>query len=602
MRSAALYLKDPNASRFLGGGLAEVEVLLGSPLPPLPPTEREAGRDVFHVHFHPHLRTLLQRFLGGLLREIGEPGISSRKQDSAREQAEYEAVLGRVLRSVRCNDRRMGLPSLFWLAHSRDVAECLREMEGKTPAVRKLKYSLHPLLSSFYRRLEDGARRAAEQDAGSTAAGNGGTLVDSIIDDGFAFTEPTISDLDFNLYLAHNKRYRLSADLFFEIYTILVRETEKRLREGERGLLGRVTRHLPGLSREQCQTQAGVVKVMMNTEVLTYLLGDAWSVGTRLMASPRLRAEAERRRPAEIVDVFLELLAGVKRFEAVAHVRDRVRLLRAFDDEKEMEEKASRGQRLYEFGDSAQVINNAANATVFFLDLRGFTKTSEGQISERDLTRELYTVFDAFIPHVLRFGGTVDKFLGDGIMVTYGTEHADPLNPLNALRTAVLCQETLRRLRAEGQTYFKMGIAVHYGRVYLARFIADEHEVQTTVIGRTVNLAGRLSSASRRPVGEDELVEEWEPTNGAAAPVTSEFPVSVDGDGTLVNEGIAISRDTLLQLEAHLPLVHTEGDLGQNFEYFDEQIGRRLLVRYAGDAKFKGVRSSFPVYSVDFEG
>jgi class 3 adenylate cyclase len=604
MRSAALYLKDPNTSRFLGGGLSEVESLLGSPLPPLPPTERESGRDVFHVHFHPHLRTLLQRFVAGLLREIGAEGaVSGRKQDTAREQAEYEAVLGRVLRSVRCNDRRMGLPSLFWLAHSRDVADTLRELEGKNPAVRKLKYSLHPLLSSFYRRLEDGARKTAEQDAGSAGASNGSTVVDSIIDDGFAFTEPAIADLDFNLYLAHNKRYRISADLFFEIYTILVRETERRLREGERGLLGRVTRHLPRLSREQSQTQAGVVKVMMNTEVLTYLLGDAWSVGTRLMASPRLRAEAERRKTAEIVDVFLDLLAGVKRFEVVAHVRDRVRLLRAFDDEREMEEKASRGQRLYEFGDSAQVINNAANATIFFLDLRGFTKTSEGQISERDLTRELYTVFDAFIPHVRRFGGTVDKFLGDGIMVTYGTEHSDPLNPLNALRTAVLCQETLRKLRAEGQTYFKMGIAVHYGRVYLARFIADEVEVQTTVIGRTVNLAGRLSSASRRPVGEDELVEEWGPANGAAAAaVSSEFPVSVEADGTVINEGIAISRDTLQQLEAHLPLIHTEGTLGQNFEYFDEQIGRRLVIRYAGDAKFKGVRSSFPVYSVDFEG
>src|SRR5262245_1679251 len=270
MRSAALYLKDPNSSRFLGGGPSEVESLLGSPLPPLPPTEREAGKDVFHVHFHPHLRTLLQRFVAGLLREIGgenTPG-GGRKQDAAREQAEYEAVLGRVLRSVRINDRRMGLPSLFWLAHSRDVVECLREMEGKTPAVRKLKYSLHPLLSSFYRRLEDGARRAARDEQGA-AAGNGSSVVDSIIDDGFAFTEPAISDLDFNLYLAHNKRYRLSADLFFEIYTILVRETEGRLREGERGLLGRVARHLPRLTREQSQTQAGVVKVMMNTEVLT---------------------------------------------------------------------------------------------------------------------------------------------------------------------------------------------------------------------------------------------------------------------------------------------------------------------------------------------
>jgi hypothetical protein len=127
--------------------------------------------------------------------------------------------------------------------------------------------------------------------------------------------------------------------------------------------------------------------------------------------------------------------------------------------------------------------------------------------------------------------------------------------------------------------------------------------VQTTVIGRTVNLAGRLSSASRRPVGEDELVEEWDPTpNGGMPLITSEFQVSIEPDGTLINEGIAISRDTLQQLEAHLPLVHAEGALGQSFEYFDEQIGRRLIIHYAGDAKFKGVRSSFPVYSVDFEG
>jgi hypothetical protein len=36
-------------------------------------------------------------------------------------------------------------------------------------------------------------------------------------------------------------------------------------------------------------------------------------------------------------------------------------------------------------------------------------------------------------------------------------------------------------------------------------------------------------------------------------------------------------------------------------EYFDESIGHRILIRYAGDAKFKGVRSSFPVYEVDYE-
>jgi hypothetical protein len=193
---------------------------------------------------------------------------------------------------------------------------------------------------------------------------------------------------------------------------------------------------------------------------------------------------------------------------------------------------------------------------------------------------------------VRRFGGTVDKFLGDGIMVTWGTRRVDPLDTLNALRTAILCQETLARLRREGKTYFKMGIAIHYGRVHIARFIADEESVQTTVIGRNVNLAGRLSSAAKAPIDEEPVM---------AAPNRGDSQVTIDAEGMLFNEGIAISRETLVQLEENLPVVHSNGHGdSRHLEYFDEQIGRRLFIRYAGDAKFKGVRSSFPVYEVDF--
>ncbi|PYQ51978.1 MAG: hypothetical protein DMF78_12200 [Acidobacteria bacterium] len=598
MGSASLFLKDPGTSRFLSGGLAEAESLLGTPLPSLPLPDLEGGRPVYHVRFHPQLRGLLVRFLQALLREIGAdlPG-APRGNATGKEQSDYEAVLERVLRSVRIADRRVGLVNLCWLAHSRDVAECLRELEAKTPAVKKLKYSLHPLLSSFYRRLDQSVRRTVEQADPARAAFLAGarenvTVVDAIIEDGFAFTELSIAEFDFNAFLASNKRYRLPADVFFEIYAILLKETERRLREGDRGLQSRVTRHMPGLSKDELQTQAGVVKVMMNPQVLTYLLGDVWSTGARLLAADRLRAEAERRRSAEITEVFLDLVAGVKRFELISDLRDQITLVKLGD--RDDEDRVSLTRRLFEFGDSARVLNNAVNATVLFLDLRGFTQTSEGHISERDLTQELYTVFDAFIPHVRRFGGTVDKFLGDGIMITFGTRRTDPLDPLNAVRTAVLCQDTLLRLRQEGRTYFKMGIAIHYGRVYIARFIADEEAVQTTVIGRNVNLAGRLSSASKKAIDEDEGAP-------AAAAPTGEFEVTIDEAGTLFNEGIAISRDTLTQLEAHLPLVHSEGPDARYMEYFDEQIGRRLVLQYAGDAKFKGVRSSFPVYEVIFD-
>jgi class 3 adenylate cyclase len=597
MGSDSLFLKDPTSSRFLSGGLPEAEALLGSPLPSLPLPDVEAGRPVYHVKFHPQMRTLVMRYLQSLLREIGAdlPG-APRANGSGKEALEYEVALERMLRSVRVADRRVGLVNLCWLAHSRDVAECLRELEAKNPSVKKLKYSLHPLLSSFYRRLDQVVRRTVEQADPArasflTGARENVSLVDALIEDGFAFTELSISEFDFNAFLASNKRYRLPGDVFFEMYSVLLKETERRLRENDRGLQARVARYMPGLPKEQLQTQAGIVKVMTHAQVLTYLLGDVWTTGAKLLAIDKLRAEAGRRRSAEITEVFLDLVTGVKRFELISHLRDQITLMKFGDHDAD--DRVNLGRRLFEFGDSAQVLNNAVNATVLFLDLRGFTQTSEGHISERDLTQELYTVFDAFIPHVRRFGGTVDKVLGDGIMITFGTRRADPLDPLNAVRTAVLCQDTLLRLRQEGKTYFKMGIAIHYGRVYIARFIEDEESVQTTVIGRNVNLAGRLSSAAKKPVDEDEDAP-------AAAPETREMHVTIDRSGTLFNEGIAISRDTLMQLEANLPLEHAEGPASRFMEYFDEQIGRRLVFQYAGDAKFKGVGSSFPVYEVSF--
>jgi class 3 adenylate cyclase len=600
----SLYVKDPAAARFVAGGMAEAESLLGSPLPRLPPAEADSGRYFYGVRFDPRLRAELHSFLGALLIQIGAVAapVRGRPEPPEKVQADYEAALGRLLRSVRSTDRRQGLLNLFWLGHTLDAATHLRELESRAPALRKAKYSLHPLLSSFYRRVDQAARREVEQaDPEQWAFLAGGAentgLVDALIEDGFAFTEVSIQDLDFNLYLSSNKRYRLSADLFFEIYSILVRETESRMRQGDRGLLSRVSRHMPGLPKSQLQTQAGIVKVMMNTHVMTYLFGDAWNTGARLTASAKLKAEAERRAPAEVLDAFLDLVAGVKRFEILSQVREAVSFVETPGGGVQQD---GRGLRLYEFGDSAQVLNNAVNVTILFLDLRGFTQTSEGQISERDLTRELYTVFDEFVPLVRRFGGTVDKFLGDGIMATYGTSDADPLDPLNALRTAILCQEALRRLREEGQTYFKMGIAIHHGRAYVARFIAGETAVHTTVIGRNVNLAGRLSSAAKKHLDEDE--DEARAPAPEAPRRASGLQVTVDKSGVLFNEGIAISRDTLTQLETHLALVHGEAEGGEHvMEYFDEQIGRRLLIRYAGDAKFKGVRSSSPVYEVDFE-
>src|SRR5216684_649976 len=100
MWSASLYLKDPAGARFVAGGPAEVELLL----PSLPSPDREGGRSVFAVRFHPQLRTLLLRFLQGLLNQIGAEGAAPPDRagrDLPRDQAEYEEALERLLQSVR---------------------------------------------------------------------------------------------------------------------------------------------------------------------------------------------------------------------------------------------------------------------------------------------------------------------------------------------------------------------------------------------------------------------------------------------------------------------------------------------------------------------
>src|SRR5262249_61218968 len=149
------------------------------------------------------------------------------------------------------------------------------EVEQKTPAVRKGKYSLHPLLSTFYKRVDKISREDAAQRASKLVDFNP-ALVDAVIDDGFAFTELTISEFDFVQFLSSNKRYRLMPELFLEIHGILLRETERRLREGERGLLSRVGRHLPGLPREHYLESSGGGKIALTAPLQAHGPAQPW--------------------------------------------------------------------------------------------------------------------------------------------------------------------------------------------------------------------------------------------------------------------------------------------------------------------------------------
>jgi class 3 adenylate cyclase len=428
-------------------------------------------------------------------------------------------------------------------------------------------------------------------------------LVESIIEDQFPLVLTRVEEIDFKRILTNNSRYRIKPEIFSEIYHLLLDEIEQKVTSGDPLFMSKLARHLPSMEPESYSLPAHRVKMLFSPGVRRHLFMDHGQFGNKLRASEKLQtAMKSGSSPLTVLEAFDELAFAIQRFEVISRLRHAIHLLPTSMTEDGLREEY-RSSRVYRFTESVEVVGDAVDATVMFLDLRGFTETSEGMVSERDLTRQLYTVFDPFVEIISQFGGTVDKFLGDGMMVTFGAVHSSRKGPLNAIRTAIQLQDKIRELREEEKTHFAMGVSIHYGRVYLAHFIGSSGGHDTTVIGRNVNMAGRLSSASKRPKKEDgQAIEE---DLEAAFDVLETDPsstmrVTVGSDGMLFNEGIAVSRETVLALEKLLPLTRQEAVDDVYGEFYDTTIKKRIVLRHVGDAKFKGVWGSFPVYSVEY--
>lgn len=131
--------------------------------------------------------------------------------------------------------------------------------------------------------------------------------------------------------------------------------------------------------------------------------------------------------------------------------------------------------------------------TVLFGDIRGFTTLSEGMPPET-LLDTLNQYFDGMVGVVDRFGGTVNKFNGDNIMVIWGA----PLESPDQARSAVGCALELQRFiiaeRAKGGPDVAFGFGINTGPV-VAGFLGARGRMEYTVIGDTANVASRLTSA-----------------------------------------------------------------------------------------------------------
>jgi class 3 adenylate cyclase/CHASE2 domain-containing sensor protein len=136
---------------------------------------------------------------------------------------------------------------------------------------------------------------------------------------------------------------------------------------------------------------------------------------------------------------------------------------------------------------------------VLFSDIRGFTRRSEGQAPEAVIAF-LNRYFTAMVEAIHAHGGTLDKFIGDGIMAFFGA----PAAHKNAAQAAFDCAREMltrldalnRELAAEGIEPICIGIGLHRGEV-LVGHIGSETRHEYSAIGDPVNVASRLESLTK---------------------------------------------------------------------------------------------------------
>ena len=153
-------------------------------------------------------------------------------------------------------------------------------------------------------------------------------------------------------------------------------------------------------------------------------------------------------------------------------------------------------QQLLEDPDSFKLGGVNQTVTVLFADIRGFTSLAEVAAPEK-VVQLLNRYFTAMSEVIFAHGGTLDKYIGDGLMALFGAPTAGPDDACNAVAAAVAMQrqvsEINSELRREGLDEIRIGIGLHTGLATVG-YIGSERRSEYTAIGDTVNLASRLES------------------------------------------------------------------------------------------------------------
>ena len=135
--------------------------------------------------------------------------------------------------------------------------------------------------------------------------------------------------------------------------------------------------------------------------------------------------------------------------------------------------------------------------SVLFSDVRGFTKLS-AKLEPEQVVKMLNDMFHDLTPIVLKYNGTVDKYMGDAVLAVFGCPDPDAQQWEHAVQAALEMQEAISHLQSsrwKKSPGFQVGIGIHSGPV-IHGFIGARERMEYTVIGNTINIASRYCDAA----------------------------------------------------------------------------------------------------------
>ena len=160
-------------------------------------------------------------------------------------------------------------------------------------------------------------------------------------------------------------------------------------------------------------------------------------------------------------------------------------------------------------GNEADVGGEMRKLTIMFTDIKDFSTISE-TISPAHLTTHLSEYLEIMTDIISEHGGTVDKFLGDGILAFWGAPKKLPNCEEQACLAAIKCQQELRKVNtfwaASGDPEMITRIGIHSGEVTVGN-IGTNRKLEYTVVGDVVNVASRIEGINK-DLGTDILISE----------------------------------------------------------------------------------------------